>query len=210
MIKKTFETKVEVNIYLKQQEIRMKNGYLTCSERKELTELLKNPKSLIVKIEPTNPHVRKIVTNIRELHKPCVAVEPKEDISQIIIELKETLKKVGGLGLTANQIGYKKRISYIKMPKMNPKTKKIEIQEFIMINPKILEKSNPIRVKKEECLSFPGLPVDTRRFVFITLQYEDEKRQIHTGLYQDLQAIIIQHEISHQNGRTIFDDKWRK
>jgi peptide deformylase len=57
-------------------------------------------------------------------------------------------------------------------------------------------------------LSFPGVGVITRRYVFATVEYYNEKMELQTGILQDLEAICIQHEIDHQNGITIFDRKW--
>lgn len=151
-----------------------------------------------------------IITNINELRKKPEIVMPDEDVSKIIADLKETLiSQKRGWGLSANQIGYNKKISYIRMP-TGVKDKKLQYFELIMINPKIIEHEKCIRVNKEECLSFPGILVDTDRYVFITVEYENEKREKQTELYQDLQALCIQHETDHCYGRTIFDRKHKR
>jgi len=154
--------------------------------------------------------IRPLVTLITELKKPCLPVEKNENIKEIIQDLKDTLTKVGGLGITANQIGINKKISYIRIPKtIDQKTKKIEYTELVFINAKIIEKSNPIKVTNEGCLSFRGVEVTTQRYIFITLQFENEKKEIQTGIFSDLEGFAVQHETDHQNGITIFDRKWR-
>jgi len=152
--------------------------------------------------------IKPIVSNIKELRKPCVPVEPKEDIKEIIQDLKDTLATKKGYALSANQIGINKCICYIKVPKsVDKKTKEITYEEIVAINPVIVEKSRKVISKDEGCLSFPGIRINTDRYIFSIVIYEDEKREKHTVLAQDLQSIVWQHEIAHLKGRTIFDDK---
>jgi len=154
--------------------------------------------------------VRPIVTLITDLKKPCLPVEKNENIKGIIQDLKDTLEKTHGLGISANQIGIQKNISYIKVPKsMDQKTKKIEYGEYILINPKIVNKSNPVRVNNEGCISFPGIEVVTRRYAFVIVGFENEKRELQTGMFSNLESLVVQHEIDHTRGLTIFDRKWR-
>lgn len=155
--------------------------------------------------------IRPIVSNLNELRKPCVPVESKEDVSQIVIDLRDTLATKEGYALAANQIGINKCISYIKVPKaQDPKTKEITYEEIVAVNPVIIEKSKKILCRQEGCLSFPGVRVDTDRYVFCIVQYEDEKREKHTALAQDLLSFVWQHELDHLKGRTIFEAKHRR
>jgi len=210
MLKTSFKTQLEFDLYKVEQKIRMEKGYLTVSERNQLKPMLeKNYKPTIIKEPERNPYIKSIITNYQELRKPCVKVEEKEDISSILKELKETCLAKGGLGLTANQIGYNKRISYLRIPNCNPKTKQIEIEEIYLINPIITNQSRPIKNVKEQCLSFPGIAIDTKRFVFIIVTAEDENRKIKTIMMQDIKALIAQHEIDHCNGVCIMNRKWR-
>jgi peptide deformylase len=183
----------------------MESGYLTKSERESLKKMQeKDYKPIFIKEEkPKLP----IVTNINELRNPCQEITKKDNIIEIIQKLKDTLESHGGLGISANQIGIQKKISYIKIPKMNKD--KLEYNEMIIINAKIIEKSNPIKVKDEGCISFPGIYLDTLRYIYCTVYYLDENLKENTGLVQDLESFVIQHEINHQNGKTIFDNRWR-
>ena len=155
--------------------------------------------------------IKSIITNINELRHPCQEVTKDDNIKEIIQDLKDTLNTFSrkAIGLTANQIGINKKISYIKIPKSIDKNKEIKYNEYILINAKIIEKDKPIQTKNESCLSFPGIGIITRRYIFVTVEYLNEDMKLHTGLMQDLEAICVQHEIDHQNGITIFDRKWR-
>ena len=154
--------------------------------------------------------IRPIVTLITELRKPCLPVEKNENIKQLIQDLKDTLEATKGIGITANQIGVNKRVSYLKIPKfIDSKTKKIQYNEYVLINPRITEKDKPVRINNEGCISFQGLSITTRRYVYCIVEFEDENRKAQAGAFQDLEAFVAQHEIDHQNGLTIFDRKWR-
>jgi len=208
MLKTLFRNPLEFDTYILEQKIRMEKGYLTLSEREALKSMLdKNYKPIFDKEEISKG--RQIITDINELRKPCLQVEKKEDVKEIIKDLKETLNRIGGLGLTANQIGYSKAISYIKIPKFINKNKEMQFNEYILINAKIIEKSTPLKVQNEQCLSFPGISVTTKRYTYITITYLDENFKELTSCSQDLEALAIQHECDHQSGIVLFDRRYR-
>jgi peptide deformylase len=155
--------------------------------------------------------IKPIVTDISILKRPCVPVTKNDDIKQIIIDLKETLQSHSiGWGLAANQIGYDKAICYIRVPKtINHKEKKITYAELVLINPKIIEKDTPVKVNNEGCLSFEGINVTTKRYIYITAEFLDENLKPQAAAFQDYESLAIQHEVSHLEGKTIFDFKWR-
>ena len=155
--------------------------------------------------------IKPIVTDISILKRPCTPVTKDDDIKQIIIDLKETLQSHStGWGLASNQIGYDKAICYIRVPKqINHKDKKITYGELVMINPKIIEKDTPLKVMDEGCLSFTGVKVTTKRFVYITVEFLDENLKPQIAAFQDYESLAIQHEVAHLLGLTIFDFKWR-
>jgi peptide deformylase len=207
MLKNQFKDKGEFVIYTAEQQLRMEKGYLTVSERNQLKQMLdKDYKPSFIKEEkPKLP----IVTNIRELKKLCQEVTKEDNIKEIIKTLKDTLACYEGLGLSANQIGIQKRISYLKIPEYNTKERKIDFKEYILINAKIIEKSNPIKTQNEGCLSFPEVAVTTQRYIYCTTEFYNEDMKLQTGCFQDLESFAVQHEVDHQNGLTIFDKKWR-
>ena len=158
--------------------------------------------------------IKTITTNIKELRKPCELVNKDDkEIKSIIQDLKDTLNSFSAkaIGLSANQIGINKRISYIKIPRFMNQNKEMQYDEYILINAKIIEKDRPIQVKNESCLSFPGVGVITRRYVFVTVEYLDENFKSQINAFQDLPAICVQHEIDHLDGRLILDRSgWKR
>jgi len=205
MLKQSFKDQPEFDTYLIEQKTRQEKGYLTCSERetfKKMSDKIYKP-TFIKEEKPKLP----IVTNIDELRKPCQEVIKEDKIPEIIQKLKDTLDSVGGLGLSANQIGILKKISYIKLPKIVDK--KLEYKEIILINSKIIEKSNPIKIQNEQCLSLPGISITTKRFIFITIECLNENLKPQIGVMQDLESLVCQHEHDHQNGKLILARRWR-
>src|SRR5574343_456236 len=147
---------------------------------------------------------KQIVSMRNLLNKPCLPVEKGEKVKDVIQDLKDTLATKKGWGLTANQIGVNKRISYVKLPPSLSQNK----DGWVLINAVITEKAEPFRANAEACLSFQGITVTTKRYAFIAVEYLDEKLEQKTTIFQGYEALAIQHEIDHQNGITIFDRKW--
>jgi peptide deformylase len=205
-----FINEVEIIIYIEKQKIRQKKGYLTCSEREQLTRLAESPKQFIVTSVPENPNLKPILINAPQLYVACKPIMAGEDITQIIKELKTTLENSGGLGLSANQIGYNKQIAAVKIPKIDSEKKKVDFTEIVLINPQIIEHKIRIELKNEMCLSIPNIKVNTDRWVYITVVNYNEHLEANTFCSQDLESFVIQHEIAHLRGRTIFDDKHKK
>ena len=207
MLKTQFKDQLEFDSYITEQKLRMEKGYLTRSEREQLNKMLVND------YKPTFEIIKKIpilVTNLLELNKPCQDVTKEDNIDEIVEKLKNTLLQLNGYGLSANQIGINKKISYIKHPKkFNMQFKKWEYEEIILINPKIIECDKLIQVKGEQCLSLPGLAVNTARYIFITVINHDKNLNEKLFSSQDLEGLIIQHESDHTIGKTILDRRWR-
>lgn len=208
MLRTQFKNQLELDIYLTEQKERKIKGYLTHSERDTLEKMIKNPNEYIKK-ETNLIHKSffPIIEDINELRKPCQEVIEMNDETEMIIKrLKETLKNREGVGISANQIGYSKKISILKVPIF--KDKKMEFKEYTIINARIIEKAKIVRIKNEGCLSFPKIYVDTARYVYCIVEYMNEKMKLQTNALQDLESVIYQHEQAHQDGKTIFDFKW--
>jgi len=204
--------KLDYDIYIVKEKIRMEKGYLTRSERDKLKHMIDNPKSYITTDDTiVASKGKKIITNIIELRKPCREVTKDDDFKTVISDLRDTLiANKRGLGLSANQIGYNLAISYIRiLDKVDETTKQLKYKEYVLINPVMVEKQDKIVFHDEGCLSLPGVHVNTDRYVFVTITYLDEKLEKRMGIFADLESIAVQHEIAHLNGRTIIDDKHR-
>lgn len=197
MIKKTFETKVEVDIYLAEQKIRMERGYLTRSEREEVNQFLKNP-SVLIQPKPVRKGL-KIITNLTELRQPCEPANP-EEVPGIIKLLETTLQEVGGFGLSAPQIGIKKQVAIIRIGE-KPKEPGVFQTKENLVNPKITDRGEKVQ-SYESCLSLPGLQLVVDRYAHVIVE-QDGKQTYFIGF----EGTVAQHEIDHLFGKTLLDRK---
>ena len=154
-----------------------------------------------------NPLIKK---KLRE-----VSVEEGMEVATKLFEILNERKD--GIGLAANQVGIDANVAVVNVR-----------QPVILINPKIVSKHNEIPYY-EACLSYPGKGVHTKRYETIEVKTEQiEGGWIFSGVdtgsenscgswetgesKQDrelrmLEAVCVQHEIDHLNGKTIMDRK---
>jgi peptide deformylase len=110
--------------------------------------------------------------------------------------LAETLSKLEGLGLAANQCGIPYRVIAI-----NAGT-----EIWTLINPKITWKSDAVSDYSEGCLSFPGLYLKVKRPNSIKVEFQDMAGNKVEQTFDGLSATVIQHEVDHLDG-ICFTDK---
>lgn len=145
-------------------------------------------------ITDTHPNCRGILsTDCFELWMEQI-VNPVTQ--QLIDDMIATVTEVEGAGLAANQVGQSVRIIVVRMDAV-----KVEI----MINPRIVACGNGISSEMESCLSFPGKRNLVRRHKMIKVSYQDRAGVVHLIKLHGIFARIVQHEIDHLNGVTIFD-----
>lgn len=113
----------------------------------------------------------------------------QEDM-QVCLDLVDTLQASHDrcVGMAANMIGKKKRIIIARINHMN----------VVMINPYIVQKSNPYQTK-EGCLSLNG-ERQTTRYQNIVVKYQDMQWKERKQSFVGYEAQIIQHEIDHCDG----------
>jgi peptide deformylase len=161
----------------------------------------------------------KIITN-----KSTNGLTPKEFTDNLLVpvtkteftaketdELRETLetamKEYGGLGISANQLGIRKRACIIN----------VGDEPLFLVNPIITEMDKEGFIFYEGCLSMPKTmetPVRTIRSVKIKVQTdnlgelvfqinpEGDKEYVSN---ETLRTVVVQHEIDHLDGITVKD-----
>lgn len=117
----------------------------------------------------------------------------------LVLDMYEALDAGNGIGLAAPQIGVNKRVIVIKV--LTPKHGCGEI----MVNPVIVHSSEIKSVLNEGCLSFPEKFVNVERPSIVTVRYWDINGHPKVGVFQDLAAKCIQHEVDHLNGKLMID-----
>jgi len=144
---------------------------------------------------------KEIITCIPCLRKKSLEINIGS-INQLSLTLIEDMKKVliehGGLGLSAIQLGYPKRICIMK----NNRGELLTIY-----NPKILDKYDPIIFYDEGCLSLPNIRVNTKRYKYVEVEYTDDNKRKQHILFEKKEAVVFQHEYDHCEGILITDRK---
>jgi peptide deformylase len=138
----------------------------------------------IFNLVPENdPILREYLPNFDFANPP---VNPAEFASSLI----ETCKKYKGMGLSANQCGYRHRVFVMGAR-----------DEFVaFFNPKIVMKSNDDVHLEEGCLSFPMLGLMITRPAEIMVEYQDFNGQVRNTQLSGISARCFQHELDHMNG----------
>lgn len=124
------------------------------------------------------------------LYKKSREVENFDDkLSQLIDDMVETMRKAGGVGLAAPQVGVLRRVVVID----------VGDGKMELVNPVIIDSSGEQR-EEEGCLSCPGQRAITLRPMFVTVEAFDRfgKKVKYTG--QALKARAFCHEIDHLDG----------
>ena len=144
------------------------------------------------------------------LKTPCLKTEiTQQEADELKQTLIDALAKYGGLGISATQIGIKKRACLIKFGD----------EELFLVNPLIVEKSKDGFLFAEGCLSIPRTiqkPITTIRATMIKVQTDnlgeltfqinpEEDKKVGGVSVDTMKTVVVQHEIDHLDGFTIKD-----
>ena len=131
-----------------------------------------------------------IVKTEKELREKVPAFDFKNPIVDPIKLKKELIDAMfdnAGLGISANQIGYKTRVFA-----MRGETKKDSI---VCFNPEIVDFSPEMNTMEEGCLSLPDVFVRVVRPSHIATKYLDELQKEQGQLAEGLTARVYQHDL---------------
>lgn len=139
------------------------------------------------------------------LRKPTHPVRPGSPEARAVAEaLREAFGRIEGLGLAANQLGFLSRVAVIALAKEGEEDHS-DPEPIIMLNPRILWRSEELVVEEEGCLSIPGVWAKVPRAKAVRVEYQDEEGKRHTLELQGLNARLIQHELDHLDGVLFID-----
>lgn len=127
-----------------------------------------------------------------------------DDLKTLVEDLIETLNSpthVKGAGLAAPQLGVLKRVCIAKKFTPDPIDSENELEtDFILINPEILNKSEPKDIAWEGCLSIPDVYGQVERSKRIKVKAYDLSGKEFTLKAEGFFARVIQHEVDHLDG----------
>ena len=104
--------------------------------------------------------------------------------------LFERMKQLGGVGLSANQVGLDMSVFVMGLGET----------KIAVFNPIIISYSKTEELFNEGCLSYPGIMLAINRPTKITATYQDETGKFIEQEFNGLTARIFQHEYDHMNG----------
>jgi len=124
-------------------------------------------------------------------------VEFDENLQQLVSDMFETMYEAPGIGLAATQVDRHIRLLVMDVSEARN-------QPRCLINPRIIAADGDAETD-EGCLSVPGYYEKVRRAEHIRVSAQDEFGEMKDFEAQGLEAVCIQHEIDHLEGKLFVD-----
>ncbi|SEU31047.1 peptide deformylase [Lacrimispora sphenoides] len=138
--------------------------------------------------------IRTIGDEILRKHcKPVKEITPR--ISELIVDMFETMYESNGVGLAASQVGILKQIVVIDVDDGN---------QYVLINPDIVE-TRGSQTGPEGCLSVPGKSGTVTRPDYVRVKAFDASMESFELEGEGFLARAICHECDHLNGDLYVD-----
>jgi len=148
-------------------------------------------------IPPTDPRVQSAIAPFNDDMLKDEDVKNRQELSDAMFE---TMKKYGGIGLSANQVGLPFNMFVLgDHPEVEKNLK------MTCFNPIIISSSVEEEVMKEGCLTFPFVFLNITRPRKVVVKYEDENGDLKEGSLDGMISRVFQHEYDHMLGKTFVD-----
>jgi peptide deformylase len=118
-------------------------------------------------------------------------------LQRLVGDLFETMREANGLGLAATQIYELQRVFVMDVSEDGS-------CPIAFVNPVIVSRKG-VQKRQEGCLSIPGVYADVVRAAEIRIQAFNLVGQQFEKTARALEAVCIQHEIDHLDGRLFID-----
>ena len=143
-------------------------------------------------------HVVEIVTDYDKLSDRCEEINLSKDnkiVQEIVLKLKNTIRAHENItALSANQIGYNKRILCLNFNG--------DIRSFI--NP-VIQEVKGLELSREKCHSEPEREFIRTRHSKVTVMYQTPLGKIETVELVGMAARVFQHHLDHLDGLLLSD-----
>ena len=145
-------------------------------------------------IPPTDPRVQSAIAPFSDDMLKEEGFKDRKELSETMFDL---MKKYGGIGLSANQVGLPFNMFVLgDHPGLENNLK------MTCFNPIIVSASADQVMMKEGCLTFPFVFLNIKRPRKVVVKYEDENGDLQEGHLDGMFSRIFQHEYDHMLGRT--------
>jgi peptide deformylase len=150
------------------------------------------PESSAMAILPIYPYDAKV---LREETRPVE--RPSPELTQLIVDMFETMQYANGVGLAANQVGVGSSLFIMDLSTIEDYA---DSKPLVMINPVITDLWGDEITYEEGCLSVPNLREDVARPEKLHIRYKDANFEDQEMEASDFLARVIQHEYDHLDG----------
>ena len=148
-------------------------------------------------IPPTDPRVQ---SAIAPFNNDMLKDEGFKDRKELSEAMFDTMKKYGGIGLSANEVGLPFNMFVVgDHPEIEKGLK------MTCFNPMIVSSSVEEETMKEGCLTFPFVFLSITRPRKVVVKYEDENGDLKEGSLDGMISRVFQHEYDHMLGKTFVD-----
>jgi peptide deformylase len=135
-----------------------------------------------------DPRLRTVAKSVEEFD---------DNLRQLVSDMFETMYEAPGIGLAATQVNQHIRLLVMDVSESRN-------QPRCLINPQILL-SDGDEEMDEGCLSVPGYYEKVRRAEHIRVRAQDENGETSEFEAHGLEAVCIQHEMDHLEGKLFVD-----
>ena len=126
-----------------------------------------------------------------------------ESMKEFCQDMVDTMYKNKGLGLAAVQVGEGKRI-FVMDTNYNDEIPIESRTPLILVNPVIVQSEGEQSIE-EGCLSVVDFRAEIKRAAKIVVRYQNPDQGVQELEAEGLQAVCIQHEIDHLDGKIFVD-----
>lgn len=132
---------------------------------------------------------------LRTVAKPVTEFDA--ELRKLVSDMFETMYEAPGIGLAATQVDRHIRLLVLDVSEGRNRPR-------CLINPQIIEADGEEEMD-EGCLSVPGYYEKVRRAEHIRVRAQDENGQTSEFEAEGLEAVCIQHEMDHLEGKLFVD-----
>ena len=129
---------------------------------------------------------------LNKVAKPVANID--ERIRTLVADMLETMYDAKGVGLAATQVDVHERLLVMDISDERN-------EPLVVINPRVVWKSDEVVLGDEGCLSVPGFSGDVERYAEIHIECENERGDTYKIEATELLAVCIQHEMDHLIGK---------
>ncbi len=123
-----------------------------------------------------------------------------DEFRQLVVDLRDSMKHYGGIGIAAPQIGVSLQAAIIELGSSNRYGEEVSLPFTVFVNPKLEFLTDESQGFWEGCLSVPGLRGYVERPKKLKINFLNEKGEEKEIIAEGFLSTVIQHELDHLFG----------